>query len=995
MSVLLNNTAAAATTPSFATAVTFAVGHGAGSVAVGDFNGDGKPDLVVTNLDDGTVSVLLNTTAAGATTPSFATAVTFAVGGGPQAVAVGDFNGDGKPDLAVVNFNGVASSVSVLLDTTATRATTPSFAPQQGFAVGHEPDSVAVGDFNGDGKPDLAVANYIDNTASVLLNTTTTGATAASFAAQQTFAVGVNPLFVAVGDFNGDGRLDLTVVNQSDNTVSVLLDTTATGAAVPSFSLQVTFAVGVDPNSVAVGDFNGDGKPDLVVANAGNLDTGNTVSVLLNTMSAGATVPAFAPQVTFAAGGGPNSVAAVDINGDGRPDLAVANYSDNTVSVLLNTTTPLTAVPTFAGQQTFTAGSFPASVAVGDFNDDGKPDLAVADSGAGTLSVLLNTTSAGAGAPTFAAQITFAVGSGPHSVAVGDVNGDGRPDLVVANLNGNTVSVLLNTTPAGANVPSFALQVTFTVGHAPTSVALGDFNGDGRPDLVLTNFDDGTVSVLLNTTAAAANVPSFAPQTTFAVGADPVAVTAGDFNGDGRPDLAVANDDSAGTVSVLLDTTAAGAGIPSFALQTTFAAGVNPASVTAADFNGDGRPDLAVANDVDPGTVSVLLDATAAGAGVPSFASQITFSAGADPVSVTAADFNGDGTTDLAVTNPFDGTVSVLSDATAGGPAGLFFAGRRTFTAGASPVSVAAGDFNGDGRPDLAVVNNISAGTASVLLNTTTPFAATTPTVVADVQGMGVVEYNRTTGQWVRLNPGNPSDVSLLAADAQGDVFADYRGYGVFRYTPSVGSWQMVNGTDAVAIAVDGAGDLFASFNGAGVGEFRLDGSSRLLTPVAATLLSADAGGDLAGDFAGYGVFRYAAFSGQWTNVNGTDAEALAIDAAGDVFASFAGAGVGVFRVDGTARLLTPVAAPLLAADAAGDLAADFPGYGVYRYRAFGAAFTPLNGADAEALAIDAAGDVFASFAGAGVGEFPLSGSGSQVDASAASLLAADPFASL
>ena len=163
---------------------------------------------------------------------------------------------------------------------------------------------------------------------------------------------------MAVGDFNGDGRLDLTVANQSDNTVSVLLDTTATGAAVPSFSPQVTFAVGVDPNSVAVGDFNGDGKPDLVVANAGNLDTGNTVSVLLNTMSAGATVPAFAPQVTFAAGGGPNSVAAVDINGDGRPDLAVANYSDNTVSVLLNTTTPLTAVPSFAGQQTFAAGSF-------------------------------------------------------------------------------------------------------------------------------------------------------------------------------------------------------------------------------------------------------------------------------------------------------------------------------------------------------------------------------------------------------------------------------------------------------------------------------------------------------------------------------------------------------------------------------------------------------------------------------------------------------------
>ncbi len=243
--------------------------------------------------------------------------------------------------------------------------------------------------------------------------------------------------------------------------------------------------------------------------------------------------------------------------------------------------------------------------------------------------------------------------------------------------------------------------------------------------------------------------------------------------------------------------------------------------------------------------------------------------------------------------------VSVLLNTTAAGATTPSFAAQQTFTIGNSPYSVAAADFNADGRPDLIIAN--FNGTASLLLNTTAPFATTTPVVVADVHGMGVVEYNRTTGAWVQLNPANPFDVTLLAADAQGDVFADYAGYGVYRYVPAVGSWQMVNGTDAVAIATDARGDLFASFNGAGVGLFRLDGSAQLLTPVAASMLAADANGDLAGEFVGYGVSLYTPLT-SWKTVNGTDAVALTIDAHGDVFASFPGAGVGEFRLTAAAN---------------------------------------------------------------------------------------------
>ena len=289
-------------------------------------------------------------------------------------------------------------------------------------------------------------------------------------------------------------------------------------------------------------------------------------------------------------------MASGDFNGDGKANLVTANYGAGTVSVLLDTTPAGATAPTFAPQVTFAVGSGPTWVAVGDFNGDGRPDVVTANNGAGTVSVLLNTTPAGATAPTFAPQVTFAVGTDPFSVAVGDFNGDGRPDLAVANFGSSTVSVLLNTTAAGATAPTFAPQVTFAVGSGSYYVASGDFNGDGKPDLVVSNANADTVSVLLDTTADGATAPTFAPQVTFAVGATPYGVAVGDFNGDGRPDIAVAND-GAGTVSVLLDTTADGATTPTFTLQATFAAGTDAYDIAVGDFNGDGKADLAVVNN--------------------------------------------------------------------------------------------------------------------------------------------------------------------------------------------------------------------------------------------------------------------------------------------------------------------------------------------------------------------------------------------------------------
>jgi type II secretory pathway component GspD/PulD (secretin) len=338
--------------------------------------------------------------------------------------------------------------------------------PRTDLPTGTTPVAVAIGDFNGDKLPDLAVANQGSNTVSIFLNQG-----GGTFGAKTDFATGEAPSAIAIGDFNQDGNLDLAVVNQKANTVSILL-----GNGDGTFQPKVDFPTGNTPVAVVAGDFNGDGIPDLAIVNK----TDNTVSILL-----GKGDGTFGARKDFPTGNSPVAVVAGDFNGDGKLDLAVVNQTDNTVSVMIGN-----GDGTFKPRVNYASGTGPASIAAADFNRDGVLDLAVANQTDNTVSVLI-----GNGDGTFQTKIDFATGEGPASLAAADFNLDGFPDLAVADKTANTLSILLNN---GSGNLSFRLDLP--VGAQPVSVASADLVGDGRTDAAVANQASNTVSVILNQT---------------------------------------------------------------------------------------------------------------------------------------------------------------------------------------------------------------------------------------------------------------------------------------------------------------------------------------------------------------------------------------------------------------------------------------------------------------------------------------------------------------
>jgi len=385
------------------------------TATVTGLSGIAAPSGTVSFLDTSQNNAALGSASLVAGAPSllWSNPATPAAGNDPQGIATGDFNGDGIPDIAVANRND--NSVTILLGNGDGTFTLASTVPDV-----YSAQAIAVADFNGDGIPDLAVANSGWNGVTILL-----GNGDGTFKNTNSLLTsGVLPISVVAGDFNGDGIADLAVANDFSNTVSIFL-----GNGDGTFALGPVIEMGGAPQSLAVGDFNADGKLDLAAAVAS--PNNEMVEILLGNGDGSFTVSSAAMPV----GVYPSGIVAADFNGDGKADLAVTIAEANSVAVFLGD-----------GDGTFTAvgaspstGSYPLSMVAADLNADGKPDLIVANDGSSTLTILQ-----GNGDGTFTTvQNSVTTGNSPTSIAVADFNGDGIPDLATANELGNSASVLV------------------------------------------------------------------------------------------------------------------------------------------------------------------------------------------------------------------------------------------------------------------------------------------------------------------------------------------------------------------------------------------------------------------------------------------------------------------------------------------------------------------------------------------------------------------------
>ena len=836
------------------------------SMAKGDFNGDGIPDFAVAGfacsngpgLPADSVAVYLGNGDGTLKAPVY-----YAAGRCPYQVVVGHVRAQGTPEDLVVVDAGVGNNVTVLLGNGDGTFQTPITAASFVGSI----TAAAIGDFNGDGKPDIAVSAWGGSgatggnlqTLAILL-----GNGNGTFAPPVFYQSVINPYGIAVGDFNKDGKLD--VILQNPEALAVSLGN-GDGTFLPGYVVltEPTTLVSVTPPgpilngllSFALGDFNEDGNLDIAAQ-----EDGERIDILLGTGTG-----TFSPPVTYLnnqhqSGHGGGQIAAARLKNGGHVDLVVSTGYGTTLGIFRGN-----GDGTFQSPQLYPLPQYnDAGLLVADLNNDGPPDIVTGTMGGRGLSpnfltVLLNngngdfgtppplfsiiapynrvtTTNAigialadltgngkldaittnwgipiepltngqfpmpptidpnnqtidthgsisvlaGNGDGTFQAEQQYFVGGRPIATQTADLTGDGKIDIVVVNAFDNQLSIL-----KGNGNRTYQPAISIPVGKNPTSLALADVNGDGKPDIVVTNLVDNNISVLINQSTPG-NI-SFKAPVTYAVGTYPAGIVARDFNHDGKIDIAVVNSGNffgASKDTTLSTLTGNGDGTFQPAVTQILWGGYNGSggdAIAAADF-GTGQIDLVVANFAFNEVMNVR------GHGDGTFTPAGTYKVGSGPEAIVAVDFDRDGKIDIAVNNLNDNTVTLLR----GNGDGTFVpAADRSddttrpfgFATWGYPAFMAAGDLNGDGKPEI-VTTHLFESAITVLRNTTIPPVQLINIVSRKIHGgAGTFDVDLTIGSAIECRSGGSNGDYTL----------------VFKFAAplaSVGSASVASGTGTV-----------------------------------------------------------------------------------------------------------------------------------------------------------------------------------------------------
>lgn len=622
----------------------------------------------------------------------------------PGSIIYGNFghnHGDNTHrDLAILNTGG--ANISVLLN-----QGNGTFSSAN-YNVCSGPNSITSGDFNGDGNLDLAVS-CISGFVSILL-----GNSDGTFQSALNISTVAGPVSIAAADFRQNGKIDLAVASATVGNIGIHY---GNGDGTFSSANMLSNTSNLAPIQIAVGKLNADNYPDIVIVNGGSQ---NNISVLLNKADGSGT---FNANSDYVAGTGPSSVAIGDFDSSGINDLAVANYSDGSVSIFSNN-----GDGTFQAKNDITVGANPTQVLAVDLQGSHfKKDLIVINSGDNNVGVLLNNT-AGASPLSFDTMVTLSYSTLPTQIALTETNGDAHPDLIasipsnpsaievrpglggavfgpysstgtnpvtgtlarlvsgdsnqyliVANQGSNNISILRQNSNG-----LFSAFSTLATGTSPVAVATADLNEDGNPDIIVVNRGSNSISVFISNGDG-----TFKTRADYSVGNSPSGIAVGDFNRDGHIDLAISNLGS-NSVTIL-----PGKGDGTFASSINVGTGANPSAIVAGDFNGDRIIDLAVTNSTD-GTVGVLL-----GNGDGTFQTHIPYTVGGVPTALIVNDFTGDGIADLAALNSGDSSITILK----GRGDGSFSTKSTIVVNGASMQKIAAGDFHGAGKLDLVATN--------------------------------------------------------------------------------------------------------------------------------------------------------------------------------------------------------------------------------------------------------------------------------------------------